>query len=158
MKLEINNTKFLNKKDEINHKDVVTISSEGQWIESKTFKKEDGSVSNQFDINITLPDGEERSTTLNWSNIKLLALAYGKETKEWVGKKVKAWKTKSEKAKLGFTYVYVPTDWERDETGEWIIPTHYTQYPDKFTSAKEQQAGEEIDYPTDEINSEEIPF
>jgi len=121
MKININNTKFINKEEDIKHKDIVTLMSEGVW-EDSAFKKEDGSATKQFIINVKLSNGEERSTSLNWTNVKLLVSAFGDETTSWINKEVRAWKTKSEKAKTGFIYVYVPTDWDRDDTGEWIIP------------------------------------
>ena len=122
MKLQINSTKFLNTETDIKHKDIVTLSNEGQWNQSKKFLKEDGTPSNQFDINILLANEEERLVTLSYTNLKLIMSAWGDETAEWVGKKLRAWKTKSEKAKKGFVFVFVPVDWDRDDTGEWIIP------------------------------------
>lgn len=156
MKIIINNTKFLDRENEVFHKDVLTLASEGEWKESTKFKKEDGTPATQFEINLKLSNEDLRSTVISYGNVKLLVQAFGDETKNWVGKKVRAWKTKSEKAKSGFTFFFVPTDWERDDTGEWVIPTVPTTYPDKFTSEKEQQTSEEIEYPQDELG--EIPF
>lgn len=146
MKININTTKFLDRENEIKHKDVVTIGSEGRWTESTKYKRDDGTPSNQFEINIKLENGEVRGTILNWSNVKLLVEAWGDETSAWVGKEARAWKTKSEKAKAGFIYLYVPTDWERDDTGEWI----------KGESAPIDLP--DIRYPEDEINPNDIPF
>lgn len=120
MKININNTKFLDKETDIKHKDTLTIASEGNWEVSTKFKKDDGTPSNQFTMNFTLSNGEERGTILSFANVKLLVQAFGDETQSWIGKEVRAWRTKSEKAKLGYTYLYVPVSWERDDTGEWI--------------------------------------
>lgn len=120
MKITINNTKYLNKETDIKHKDIVTLATEGQWEESQTFKKDDGTPANQFAITIKLDNGEERGTILSWANVKLLVSAFGDETSEWVGKKLRAWKTKSEKAKTGYIYLYAPVEWDRDDTGEWV--------------------------------------
>lgn len=136
--ININDTKFLKKETDIKHKDIITLESEGQWEESEQFKKDDGTPSNQFSIQIKLANGEVRSTILNYTNLKLLAQAFGENSAGWVGKELRAWKTKSEKAKLGYTYIYVPPDWDRDDTGEWIIP-------DKPLSEKE-------------IEAEDLPF
>lgn len=141
MKININNEKFLDKENDIKHKDIVLIASEGIWEDSARFKKEDGTPNKQFTINIRLKNEEIRSTTLSWTNVKLLVSAFGDETSSWVGKEVRAWKTKSEKAKIGFVYMYTPTDWDRDDTGEWIIP-----------------AKDEMEYPTDDINADDIDF
>ncbi len=126
MKITINNTKFLDKEADINHKGIVTLVSEGGWEESLTYKKEDGTPANQFTIKLQLDNGEIRSTVLNWTNVKLLVQAFGDESSNWINKEVRAWRTKSEKAKLGYTYVFAPIDWERDDTGEWVIPESYT--------------------------------
>jgi hypothetical protein len=143
--IKTNNTKYLNKETDIKHKDVITLETEGQWEESDNFKKEDGSPANQFSILIKLSNGEVRSTILNWTNVKLLVSAFGNDTESWVGKELRAWKTKSEKAKLGYTYLYVPTDWDRDDTGEWIIPE---------TDEIIKKTNEALEA----INTEDIPF
>lgn len=119
MKININNTKFLNTSEDLKHKDTVTLVDGGRWEESTRFKKEDGTPSNSFKIKIKLANGEEREATLNWGNIKLLVRAFGDDTENWVAKEVRAWKTKSEKAKSGFVFVFVPTDWVRNDMGVW---------------------------------------
>lgn len=121
-KININDNKFLDKENDIKHKDVVTIATEGEWATSTKFTKDDGTPANQFEINLTLANGEDRSTIFSMANLKLLGKAFGAETADWVGKEVRAWKTKSEKAKTGYVYLFVPLDWDRDDTGEWVIP------------------------------------
>ena len=139
MKINIEDNKFLRFED-IKHKEVVTIATEGKWQESDTFKDEDGNPSREFRIDFKLPNGEVRNTTLRSTNVKLIGKAMGTETKDWIGKELRAWKTKSEKAKAGFVFLYVPTDWERDDTGEWIT-------------------GENKDVQIeDEVSTEETPF
>lgn len=152
MKINLTNTRFLKRDEDVKHKDIVTIASEGKWGPSMNFKKEDGTPSSQFDISFTLANGENRTTNINGANVRLLGSAFGDETTNWIGKEVRAWKTKSEKAKGGFTFLYVPTDWSRDDTGEWIKPEGYTPVVEV---AKEDDA---IEYPTDDINPEDIPF
>lgn len=148
MKINMDSTKFMKKDEDVKHKDVVTVSSEGVWEESDRFTRDDGSKSKMFKIHFKLSNGEERSTTLNWTNVKLLVSAFGDETANWVGKEVRAWKTKSEKAKGGFTFLYVPTDWTRDDTGEWATGDG-TPASDIETSA---------DKDDDEIDPKDIPF
>jgi len=151
MKINIDDTKFLNNSTDVAHKDVLTIESEGKWQESARFKKEDGTPQNEFRINFKLDNGDVRNTTLNWTNVKLLVKAFGDETANWVGKEVRAWKTKSEKAKSGFTFIYVPTDWNRDDTGEWIVP--------EGSQAKDENGLDSIDYEeAPDIAEEDIPF
>ena len=121
MKINVNENRFLDATTDVQHKDVVKIETEGKWQASERFKKEDGTPQNEFRIDFRVKSGEVRNTTLNWTNVKLLVKALGDETVDWVGKELRAWKTKSEKAKAGFVFLYVPTDWERDDTGEWIV-------------------------------------
>lgn len=156
MKITVNTTKFLDTKNDIKHKDIITFLDEGNWEESTKFKKEDGTPSNSFKIKIELSNMGARTATLNWTNLKLLVSAWGDDTKEWIGKTARAWKTKSEKAKAGFTFYFVPVDWDRDDTGEWIIPANYK-------NAKKEQEDEIKDIPESEeeeypLSEGEIPF
>lgn len=152
MKINIDDTKFL-KSDDVKHKDVVVVASEGKWGESDTFKDDDGNPAREFRIDLKLSNGETRNTTLRSSNVKLLGKAFGTETKDWIGKELRAWKTKSEKAKAGFVFLFVPTDWERDDTGEWVVP-ETTPGIARATAP----IGDTIDYPEETINPDDIPF
>jgi len=162
MKININNTKFLNTVEDLKHKDVVTLLNGGAWEESTRFKKKDGTPSNSFKINIKLGNGESREATLNWTNVKLLVKGFGDESDTWVGKEVRAWKTKSERAKAGFIFIFVPIDWTRDDIGEWKNEKGETIDVDSNTQQTDsQEIPEDIDtveYPSDEINPEDIPF
>ena len=142
MKINIDDTKFIGAED-VKHRDVVVIESEGIWQDSN-FKDEDGNPQKEFRIHFKLGNGETRSTTLRSSNVKLIGKSFGTETKDWIGKELRAFKTKSEKAKAGFVFLYVPTDWDRDDTGEWIIP--------ETTDAKG------LEYPEENIDPKDIPF
>ena len=119
-KINIDDTKYL-KGEDINHKDIVVIASEGIWQDSN-FKDDEGNPQREFRIHFKLPNGETKSTTLRSTNVKFIGKAFGDETNDWIGKELRAWKTKSDKAKSGFVYLFVPTNWERDDTGEWVIP------------------------------------
>jgi len=145
-KLNLNQEKFLDKEKDIKHKDVVEFVSEGEWTESRRFKREDGTPVNQYNINIKLSNGEVRSITLAYSNLKLLGEAWGDETLTWIGKQVRAWKTKSDRAKTGYVFFYTPTSWDRDDTGEWVIP----EGEKKIKS--EEESLEEMAPDEDEIN------
>ncbi len=146
MKINIDDTRFL-KTEDIRHKDVVLVESEGVWQESN-FKDDDGLPQREFRIHLRLGNGEVRSTTLRSTNVKLLGKALGDETKDWVGKDLRAWKTKSDKAKSGYVFLFVPTDWERDDIGEWIIPEVKTV----------EVNSEKVDYPEENIDPKDIPF
>ena len=128
MKININSTNFL-KLDDISHKDIVTITSNGEWREGEY----QGKPTKSFRINVKLQNGDEREATFDWETVKAIVHSFGDETETWIDKEVRAWKTASEKAKAGFKYVYRPTDWTRDDTGMWIQgETSYSpeEYPE----------------------------
>ncbi len=127
MKINIEDAKYL-KFEDLKHKDVVTVANEGVWQDSN-FKDENGELQSEFRISFKLANGEVKSTTLRSSNVKQIGRTFGVETKTWIGKELRAWKTKSEKAKAGYVFLFVPTDWERDDTGEWVIPENQDGYP-----------------------------
>lgn len=162
MKININNTRYLNTTEDINHKDVVTLVDGGRWEESTRFKKKDGTPSNSFKINIKLTSGEEREATLNWTNVKLIVKGFSDETESWTGKEVRAWKTKSERAKAGFVFIFVPTDWVRDDIGEWKDGKGEIVDVDTVIQSTDSQEIPEdtdtIEYPEEDINPEDIPF
>lgn len=157
MKININSIKFLNTTEDIKHKEVVYLVDGGRWEESTTFKKKDGTPANTFKIDIKLPNEEVRSATLNWTNVKLLVSAFGDETEKWAGKEVRAWKTKSEKAKSGFVFLFVPIEWVRNDMGEWEngsgekINTDEVKKTEKETTDADSASIEDID-------SKDIPF
>jgi hypothetical protein len=161
MKININNTKYLNTEEDIKHKDLVTLLDGGRWEESTRFKRKDGTPANTFKIQMELANGEARDATLNWTNVKLLVQAFGDESESWANKKVRAWKTKSEKAKSGFTFYFVPEDWEKDDTGEWVIPEGSQVQIEKKEPTPDQKKTEDIDtieYPEADIDPADIPF
>lgn len=152
VKINIDGAKFLKKDQDVKHKDVVTIATEGGWEQSRNYPfKEDGvTPNNQFNIKLKLENGEEGTVTLSWTNVKLLTAAFGDETADWVGKEVRAWKTKSERAKSGFTFIYAPKDWVRDETGEWVTADG--------TPAMEIETKADAEVDDDAIDPKDIPF
>lgn len=156
MKININNTKFLNTSEDLKHKDTVVLVDGGKWEESTRFKKKDGTPSNSFKIKIKLANDEVREATLNWGNIKLLVNAFGDDTDMWVDKEVRAWKTKSEKAKTGFVFVFVPTDWTRNDMGVWEDAEGNEINVEETKTAPSGTEREEDD--VDEIDPKDIPF
>lgn len=160
MKIDINQAKFLDSAVDIKHKDVLTIESEGKWYESARFKKEDGTPTNEFKLNVKLANGEVRNVTLNWTNVKMLVEGFGDDTVEWIGKEVRAWKTKSERAKIGYIYLLAPMDWSRDDTGEWSKGSAGKASDNQDLVKKEEVPSVQVDgeYPQETINAEDIPF
>ena len=64
--------------------DVVKFLDEGEWKESQ-FKNPDGTKKNQFVMTVGVK-GSEMQMALNKTNREAMIVAYGKETKEWIGK------------------------------------------------------------------------
>jgi len=73
------------KADEVKTGDILEIRSEGEWVQSKTYKYDDGSPKQQFIIKVGC-ESVERDMTLNSTNRQTLIAAWGKDTAEWVGK------------------------------------------------------------------------
>ncbi len=151
-KININQTKFLNKDKDIVHKDILTIANEAVWEDSARFKRPDGTPQSQFNIEFTLKNGDLRETALNWTNVKLLVTAFGDDSVSWIGKEVRAWKTKSEKAKSGFSYVFVPIDWTRDDMGEW------NDKDGNVIDVETKKVESKVVEDEDDIDPENIPF
>jgi len=77
-------SKFL-RPDDVKDGDIVEIVSEGTFrpAEESRFGRED------FLIDVKLPDGSTKTWTMNKTTLRNLMEAYGDETKNWVGRKVK---------------------------------------------------------------------
>lgn len=116
MKIIINSTKYFKADKDINHKDIVKITSEGKWVDG-TYN---GNPSKSFKVNIQTVDGEVRETTFDFPTVKALVLEFGDMTESWIGKEIRGWKTATVNAKLGYKYVFRPIEWVRDETGAWV--------------------------------------
>jgi len=105
---------------------------------------------------IKLTNEEVREATLNWGNIKLLVNAFGDDTDTWIDKEVRAWKTKSEKAKTGFVFVFVPTDWTRNDMGVWEDAEGNEINVEEVKTAPSGTERDEDD--ADDIDPKDIPF
>lgn len=79
--------KFL-KVSEVKDGTIIKFTNEGVWRDSRKFTYPDGSVKKEFVITIEV-DGENKSFTLNKTNRDTLKLAWGKDTKEWIGKEAR---------------------------------------------------------------------
>ena len=84
--------------------------------------------------------------------------AFSDESDNWIGKQVRAWKTKSEKAKAGYVFVFVPTDWVRNDIGEWEDAKGNKIDIEEVKKEVKPKDEDTIEYPEDEINPDDIPF
>ena len=76
------------KASDVQEGDEITFQNEGEWVENRKFTNPDGSAKQQFIIEVEY-GGETKSLSLNSTNRNMLILHFGKETKDWVGKKAK---------------------------------------------------------------------
>ena len=87
--LNLDDTKFLRIED-LQHKETVIIETPGDWVESKTFKKDDGTPANIFEIKIKTQKEETKIAPLPLETLKVLGAEWGPDTTLWVGKKIRA--------------------------------------------------------------------
>ena len=78
------------KKDDKKDGDLWTFTNEGEIADVDFSQAKDGSrIQKVFQIGIKLPDGREKTATLNKTSINSVSAVWGKDTSAWVGKQVK---------------------------------------------------------------------
>lgn len=70
--------------------DVCEIMNEGIEELSKTLKDNNGNPKKLWNFEIKIPDGEIKICNFNNSSLRSFIDAWGRDTKNWVGKKIKA--------------------------------------------------------------------
>ena len=114
--------------DDVKDGDVVEIISEGRIrpAEESRFGREG------FEIDIRLPDGSEKVWTVNKTTLRRLAEAYGDETRNWVGKKVRltveTMMVRKEPRNVIFGY---PVEEEAEAVVEFLLKDVRKVYPDR---------------------------
>lgn len=103
---------FAKKGEDINNNDVVTIRSEGQYIE--------GQYGQQFVVKIDTKNGE-KNVNFNQTTLNILHDEFGEDTSSWVGKKVTVRVKKDVVAnKKVDIYYFVTPNWVFDEYRELV--------------------------------------
>ncbi len=103
---------FAKKGEDIKDGDIVTIKSEGEYIE--------GQFGQQFVIKIETRNGE-KNVNFNQATLNILHDEFGDDTTEWIGKEVIIRAKKDTIAgKKVEIYYFVTEDWEFDEYRELI--------------------------------------
>lgn len=75
------------KADEVKPGDIITIMDEGEWVTSAKFTNpKTGEPKKDFMVKIDI-SGKEADMTINSTKRKALIKAFGKDSKDWVGKK-----------------------------------------------------------------------
>lgn len=77
--------KFLKVK-EVKNGDLIRFVDEGVWVESKTFKYKDGNPQQQLQFQVEDSNGETKTFSMNKINRETLTAAWGRDTKNWIGK------------------------------------------------------------------------
>ena len=77
-------SKFV-KSGDVKDGDLLEFTNEGEQSDSP-FKDKDGKVKQQFSIGVKLPNGDEKTMSLNNTSKQNMIDAYGDESKAWVGK------------------------------------------------------------------------
>ena len=70
---------------DVNSGESVTFRNEGEWVENQKFTWEDGTPKQDFVILVTYK-GTEKKLRLNKTNREAMKIAYGDETREWIGR------------------------------------------------------------------------
>jgi hypothetical protein len=106
---------FAKKGEDINPNDVVTIKSEGEWVE--------GQFGQQFVVKIE-KDGKEYNVNFNQTTINILHDEFGDDTTKWIDKEVTIRAKKDVVAgKKVDIYYFVTPEWDFDEYRELVKPT-----------------------------------
>jgi predicted lipoprotein len=103
---------FAKKGEDINDGDMVTIKSEGEWIE--------GQFGQQFVIKVETKNGE-KNVNFNATTRNILHDEFGDETSEWINKEVLI---RTKKDNIGGRkveiYYFVTPEWDFDEYGDLV--------------------------------------
>jgi hypothetical protein len=128
--------------------DIVKILDEGTTVPDK-FNQGKSKQSFKIETRNGVKIKDFNATTLN-----NLIDAYGKDTKQWVGKEIKMWIFKvpsTDPTKPGFKYnVYsAPIDWEMNEDGKFLNPE---KADINIEGGKPTEEGEEMNW--DDVGDE----
>lgn len=133
---------FVKKGVDVNNNDIITIANEGKEVE--------GQYGLQHVFLVKLKGGDEKNLSFNQTSLNGLIDAYGADSIQWIGKKVKVWIIKQNVAGK-FTDVLYVSHPEADLTTEgFFMPA--TKGGSSMVQSKESST----EYPENE--SEEIPF
>lgn len=112
---------FLKKGEDIKDGDIVEVANEGKQIE--------GNYGTQDVFLVKLKDGREGNINFNQTSINGLIDAYGKDSINWIGKKIKATKIKTNVAgKFVDVYYFSHPDAELGDDG-FIMPSNGDAIP-----------------------------
>jgi len=133
---------FLKKGKDFKENDIVEIADEGRQIE--------GQFGMQDIFLIKLSDEKKGNVTFNSTSINNLIDAFGEDSKNWVGKKVKVWGILSNvQGKIIKVYYFAHPDAVLNNEGIFVLP----QKKDERIPIVEEEEDT-----AEDIDSKDIPF
>ena len=98
-------SKFIKAGENIHKGDLVKIKDEGKY--------RDGKYGPQLEFQLELPDGQVKSYTPNTQTQINLKQAFGSNSKDWIGKELKAWVWEEvKKGEVKMQLILTPSDWD----------------------------------------------
>lgn len=121
---------FLKKGTDIKDEDIIEIGNEGKPIQ--------GEFGMQNVFLVKLEDGREGNVGFNQTSINGLIDAWGEDSVNWIGKKVKVWKIKQNvSGKFVDVYYFSHPDAEMTEDG-FILPLNQKEKDDDIPIIEEK--------------------
>lgn len=144
--------KWVKKGEDFKDKDILVIASEGQQVQ--------GTYGVQNVFLVRCPNGNEGNLSFNQTSINNMIDAFGEDSVQWVGKKVKVWLImQSVSGKMQRVPYVTHPDAEIVEDGagfRWEIPGRQVELPKK--PVRRTQFDEEEMGPIPEPGDGDIPF
>lgn len=125
--------------------DIITFLDEGRY--------RDGEYGRYLEINVRLPNGEEKKLTPNNTSVANMVELYGDDTVEWIGEDARVNLVKQMVSKEMKTVLYL-TPPDEDMEGNKILDAGSTTN----TGASSSTAEDTLTPPDDDIDPEDIPF
>jgi hypothetical protein len=98
-------SKYVKAGENVNKGDIVNIKDEGKYV--------DGKYGPQLEFQLELPDGAVKTYTPNTQTQLNLKKAFGEDSKEWIGKPLKAWIFEQiRKGETKLQLILTPEEWE----------------------------------------------
>ena len=132
---------FAKKGEDFKEGDVLTILNEGAPVEGK--------FGTQHVFKMRMVNGEEKNLPFNQTSINKMIDVFGKESKTWIGKKVKVWMITQNVSGEFKKVVYLTAPNQSLEEDKEDVQTHPKE--------KAIQVGDDPNDKED-INPDEIPF
>ena len=130
---------YLKKGEDIKDGDIVEIANEGKQVEGQFGRQ---------DVFLIKTKNKEGNISFNQTSVNNMIDAYGEDSINWIGEKVKVWAIMSNvQGKMTKVYYFSHPEAEISDDGEFLI-----QNSDKLNNPNYENMNEE------EIPTEDLPF